>query len=98
MMVMMTMMQPSIPQVCRVRRLLNMWMRRGDPTKVLRGLQDLFPRAELALLLLPLNCFPRKTWDWPLLQTGPAREFLLRDIKAYSSGVRKMMNMREVCL
>ena len=52
-MVTMTMMQPSIPHVCRVRRLLNMWMRRGDPTKVLRGLPDLFPRAEVALLLLP---------------------------------------------
>ena len=95
----MTRMQPSIPHVRRVRRLLNMWMRRRDPAKVLRGLPDLFPRAELALLLLPLlNCFPRKTWDWPLLQTGPAREFLRRDIKAESSGVQQMMNMREACL
>ena len=97
-MMMMTMMQPSIPHVCRVRRLLNMWMRRRDPTKVLRGLPDLFPRAELALLLPLLNCFPRKAWVWPLLQTGPAREFLLRDIKAYSSGVLQMVNMREACL
>ena len=78
---MMTMMQPSIPHVCRVRRLLNMWMRRGDPTKVLRGLQDLFPRAELALLLLPLNCFPRKL--------GTDRYCKLDRQESFCSGISK---------
>ena len=37
------MQQRSNPLVCRVGRLLNIWMRRRDPTQVLRGLHRSFP-------------------------------------------------------
>ena len=42
------MQQRSNPLVCRVGRLLKLWMRRRDPTKVLRACLDLFPRAKVA--------------------------------------------------
>lgn len=43
-----TRMQRGIPHVYRVGRLLKLWMRRRDPTKVLRACLDLFPRAKVA--------------------------------------------------
>ena len=75
-----TRMQRGIPHVYRVGRLLNMRMRRRDPTKVLRGCLHLFPRAKVALQAPALNCFAGKTRDRPVLQTGLTRRF--RDIKA----------------
>ena len=57
-----TRMQRGILHVYRVGRLLNMWMRRRDPTQVLKGLPRSFPPSKICSPAV--NCFAGK------LETG----------------------------
>lgn len=54
--------QRGSPHVYRVGRLLNMWMRRRDPTQVLKGLPRSFPPSKICSPAV--NCFAGK------LETG----------------------------